>query len=130
MTVSNLVNNPELKRHTLTKHIRENHIEIEDANLMRRFEENKDKNTKLYSKFKNEKVAEEIISQALENNVERIEKWDKNNKTNPLKIYFKSNTAIGYGFNQDGQKFNLSWLTIILCKNKSQGFRIKSAYPC
>ena len=59
MTVSNLVNNPELKRHTLTKHIRENHIEIEDANLMRRFEENKDKNTKLYSKFKNEKVAEE-----------------------------------------------------------------------
>lgn len=127
MTVSNLAN-PELKRHTLTTHIRKNHIHINDSELMERFTE-KDKDAKLYSKFKNSEVAEEIIAQALIQNKNKIQKWDNSKINNSLIIKFKSNFIIGYGLNKNGNRFDLSYLTLILAKNKSQGFRIQSAYP-
>ena len=127
MTVSNLVNNPQLKNHTLTKHIIENHINIEDSELIERFEAD-DKSTKLYSKFSSVETAKKSISTALTENVTKIKKWN-NSGNGMLKIRFRSNTHIGYGFNRDGQKYELSWLTIVLCKNKTNGFRIKTAFP-
>ena len=127
MTVANLVENKNLENHTVTPHIRKNHIEIEDKMLLDRFKEKGNK-TKIYSKFQDQKTAAGAIAQALKLNTNRISKWE-NGQMDFLKIFFNMNTPIGYGFDCKGDRFDLSKLTIILCKNKSQGFRIKSAYP-
>lgn len=127
MRIENLVNNPKLENHTVTPHIRKNHIEIEDKMLLDRFKEKGNK-TKMYSKFQDEKTAAGAIAMALKLNIERISNWE-NSKMDFLKIFFNTNSTIGYGLNCNGDRFDLSRLTIILCKNNSQGFRIKSAYP-
>lgn len=127
MRVENLVNNPKLENFTVTPHIRKNHIEIEDEMLRGRFKEKGNK-TKMYSKFTDEKTAAGAIAQALKLNIRRISNWE-NSKVDFLKIFFNVNDPIGYGFDCKGDRFDLNKLTIILCKNNSQGFRIKSAYP-
>lgn len=127
MTVSSLANSYSMKNFELTKHIMDNHVEIDDDSLMKRFEKS-DSGTKLYSKFDSVDSAKDSIVETLTKNKKRIENWDNSEKLQ-LKLIFNLHNVIGYGLNKNGNKYDLSWITVILCKNKNKGFRIKTAYP-
>lgn len=130
MRVSDL-SNSNLREHTVTKHIRDCHINVEDNALKERFSKERNEKTKLYSKFENEEVAANSIATALEKNIRRIKAWyEEIQGAGFLKFFVKLEGPIGYGFNQNYDRLELSTLAIILCKNKNGGFRIKSAYPC
>lgn len=120
--------NDELKNHVVTKHIREKHIDVEDDVLIKRFDDEENQ-TALYSKFKNEEIAAEVITAALLKSTKRIARWDEKGQRTFFKFFVTMNDVIGYGFTKDKSRLNLNTITIILCKNKNKGFRIKSAYP-
>lgn len=122
------VSNLELKDHVVTKHIRDKHIDVEDDVLIQRFDDESNQ-TALYSKFKNEEMAAEVITEALLKSTNRIAKWDKNGQKPFFKFFVTMNDVIGYGYTKNKSRLNLNTITIILCKNKNSGFRIKSAYP-
>lgn len=131
MRVTDLSNNPDLREHTITKHIRDCHINVEDNVLKERFSKERNEKTKLYSKFENEDVAADSIATALERNIRKIKQWyEEIQGAGFLKFFVKLEEPIGYGFNRNNDRFELSNLAIILCRNKNGGFRIKSAYPC